>query len=768
MAAQYDQLGNYLGDWETEEERRKREEELANRTVSTQEITTYGDGTVERTTTEEMAPAIQPVAIKPVQQMPVAQPVSPETFQRMVQVESGGRDFTAQGQPVTSPKGALFAAQVMPQTAAQPGFGVRPAQAQTPEEYNRVGQEYHQAMLKQFGGDEQKAAAAYNAGPGRVQQAEAQAQQTGGSWTDYLPKETMQYLGKVFNNLIPSAEAGTLPQAPAQAQPQQTRAQQQMAIVTGQAQAQPSQAAPTSTTGIEAYQTAQDDPMKLLALRNDEKAPAWIRERAGARAYELMSTEIQQKQGADQAKSLLTAAAQGDRKASNTIARELQNQDGSWLKMILLGFISPQLAGEEAVKLGFGNKWTQGYDAQGNAALIQVNAKGLPLKGYDSKGTELSAESLPAYMTGGKRNLDIVGGTYVNDKTGEVGRVVTDKNTGRSYIQTDAGMKPMSGFRPQSSTGTLADMRSRAIQDLNIKLQGKGVEEQMQILRPYNQMLVQNGYPAVQPAEVGINVPQIGGGTAAPAGQAPQAAGPVAPTQAAAAPQAAGGVAAAPRMPTAPAQVAQAGAGMGGRPTGPQMESAAAGQKKFATDTAEDLAKVQANQTKNEQTSDYLLAKMDELITHPGFSVSVGATVQPYFQHIPGTDKADWYSRFSEVKGQTFLQAFETLRGGGQITEAEGKAATEALTRMKTSQSEKEFKAAADDFMNTVKRSVDRNRAKLGQEPKYGVKPETEISAEKREGKAKPMSAEDRKALEWVRNNPDDPRAAEIKRRLGL
>jgi len=70
--------------------------------------------------------------------------------------------------------------------------------------------------------------------------------------------------------------------------------------------------------------------------------------------------------------------------------------------------------------------------------------------------------------------------------------------------------------------------------------------------------------------------------------------------------------------------------------------------------------------------------------------------------------------------------------------------------------------------MNTVKRSVDRNRAKLGQEPKYGVKPETEISAEKREGKAKPMSAEDRKALEWVRNNPDDPRAAEIKRRLGL
>ena len=136
MAAQYDALGNYLGDWETEEERRKREEEEANRTVHTQETKTYGDGTVERTTTEELRPAVQPVAVKPVQQMPVAQPVtqpvSPDTFARMIQAESRGQNFNAQGQPLTSPKGALFAAQVMPATAAQPGFGVRPAQAQTP------------------------------------------------------------------------------------------------------------------------------------------------------------------------------------------------------------------------------------------------------------------------------------------------------------------------------------------------------------------------------------------------------------------------------------------------------------------------------------------------------------------------------------------------------------------------------------------------------------------------------------------------------------
>lgn len=609
MAAQYDQLGNYIGDFETEEERRKREEEQARQTVSTQTITTAADGT-------------QTVTTKQVAQPTVAAPISPETYQRMIQAESGGQNFTPQGQPLTSPKGAMFAAQVMPATAAQPGFGVRPAQAQTPEEYNRVGQEYYQALLKKYNGNEQLAAAAYNMGPGAV---DKNIQRNQGQFNvAQAPRETQGYLNKVFQgagqaitNMFPSAQAGTLPQPQAGAgrgtmgMPQvfpeegvavatgrgvqgtmDTPAQRQMAIVTGQAQQQTQPATSAIQPYIEMYQRDQDDPLQMLALRGDTSAPEFIRKRAGDRARELMEQEYKKSEAERQAKELVLAAGQGDRKASNTIAKELQSQEGSWIKMLLLGFISPQLAGEEAVKLGFGNKWTQGYDAQGNAALIQVNAKGLPLKGYDSKGNELAAESLPAFMTGGKRNLDIVGGTYVNDTTGEVGRVVTDKNTGRSYIQTDTGMKPMSGFRPQSSQGTLADMRTRAIQDLNIKLQGKGVEEQMQILRPYNQMLVQNGFQPVQPAEVGIRVPQVGGGAAAPvAPAAPQAgvaapAAPAAPVAPQTAPAAAPATAPQVLQQPAPAAPATAGAGMGGRPTAAQMEAVKTG----ATTAAKEIS----------------------------------------------------------------------------------------------------------------------------------------------------------------------------------
>ena len=68
-----------------------------------------------------------------------------------VQAESGGRDFNADGSIVTSPKGAMGRAQVMPATAANPGFGVRPADKKVmagndknaiASELNRVGNEY--------------------------------------------------------------------------------------------------------------------------------------------------------------------------------------------------------------------------------------------------------------------------------------------------------------------------------------------------------------------------------------------------------------------------------------------------------------------------------------------------------------------------------------------------------------------------------------------------------------------------------------------------
>ena len=60
MAYQYDQLGNVIGEYESEEERRAREQQELNDTaVQTQEIKTYGDGTQEVITKQEIPPELQ-------------------------------------------------------------------------------------------------------------------------------------------------------------------------------------------------------------------------------------------------------------------------------------------------------------------------------------------------------------------------------------------------------------------------------------------------------------------------------------------------------------------------------------------------------------------------------------------------------------------------------------------------------------------------------------------------------------------------------------
>ena len=107
-------------------------------------------------------------------------------------IESGGRRYGKDGQLLTSPKGAQGEMQVMPYTASDPGFGVAPARDSSPEELARVGRDYLDAMVKRYG-DRDKALAAYNAGPGAVDDA---IKKGGNDWLSMLPNETQKYVGK--------------------------------------------------------------------------------------------------------------------------------------------------------------------------------------------------------------------------------------------------------------------------------------------------------------------------------------------------------------------------------------------------------------------------------------------------------------------------------------------------------------------------------------------------------------------------------------------
>lgn len=764
MAYQYDEMGNVVGEYESDEERRRRLAAEAAQQPVKQTITYNADGTSEVTIKGT------PEALSPMNpNMPtVSGPVSPdETFRRMQQIESGNRDFDAQGRPITSPAGAMFRNQVMPATAAAPGYGIRPAAAQTPEEYNRVGEEYYQAMLKKFGGNQAAAAAAYNAGPGRVQQnMQANAGQLN---PQQLPRETQGYLqklGQAVGNMFPSAQAGTLPpqaSAPvAQTPPASTwqgqtnefggmedrpktfadyalglgRSNQGIRMPGAPQLGQPPQ--DQTAQLINRYQEIQDRPEELIKLgfSTDASVPEFLRDRAKNRTAELIT----------QQREMATAKQQIPNMSESEIARALREKTtgGSYLKAALFGMLGMDVSAQaEAAKLGIGRETFTTVNNE--PAIVKMAANGTPIEGYNAQtGKKLTSQELVAAAQNAtvQKGTEVEAGTYL-DPTGRVpGNWVLERRPGGSvYRQVGTGSiataEQANALRKTGVQGTLGDQRAKLIQEANIKLQGKAGEEAMAIQREYNKLLVGQGLAPMQPNETPISAPQIAGG---PAPAAPAA--PVAP--AAAAPV--GGPAVPAAMPTpAPA----GGVAVGGpRPTASQIAATAEQQKQEAQEVGVDLGKIRTNFGKSKDAATRLINQAEELITDPGFSVSVGASAQPFFQYIPGSDRATWAAKHEEVVGQTFLTAIESLKGMGALSDKEGAAATAAISRLKnTSQNEESFKAAVKELQFIVKRGVDRNAEKLGREKPFGTS-EPEVGTEELSPQARARAEIERRKKE--------------------
>lgn len=83
--------------------------------------------------------------------------------------------------------------QVMPATARDPGFGLRPANPNDPADMNRLGRQYRAVMERRYGGDLARMWAAYNAGPRRV---DAAVKRHGPNWLAAMPAETRAYVAK--------------------------------------------------------------------------------------------------------------------------------------------------------------------------------------------------------------------------------------------------------------------------------------------------------------------------------------------------------------------------------------------------------------------------------------------------------------------------------------------------------------------------------------------------------------------------------------------
>lgn len=111
----------------------------------------------------------------------------------------------------TSPKGAIGPAQLMPGTIPEAAqlAGVDPRLVATDHAANlAAGEAYYKKQLSDFG-DPALAAAAYNAGPGRVRAALQQGGPQG--WIQHVPAETQAYVQKVMGGGQGQAPAGGYP-----------------------------------------------------------------------------------------------------------------------------------------------------------------------------------------------------------------------------------------------------------------------------------------------------------------------------------------------------------------------------------------------------------------------------------------------------------------------------------------------------------------------------------------------------------------------------
>ncbi|MEG3078867.1 transglycosylase SLT domain-containing protein [Halomonas sp. 5021] len=174
---------------------------------------------------------------------------------RMVQQESGGQQFGRDGQPLTSSRGAIGIAQVMPGTASEAarmaGLEWDEDRYRNDPEYNlALGRAYFDAQVEKYG-DPALAAAAYNAGPGRVDawlRENGDPRADGVSHEEWIARIPIEETRGYVRNVTRGARAETLQRS------------EQMAVLNSY----PSGVREAATEGLEAVWKQQDQQLSEL------------------------------------------------------------------------------------------------------------------------------------------------------------------------------------------------------------------------------------------------------------------------------------------------------------------------------------------------------------------------------------------------------------------------------------------------------------------------------------------------------------------------
>jgi hypothetical protein len=449
---------------EEEELKRKREQEIANTAVHTEERKVYGDGTQEITTKREIPAEVSaPVNPNQIQLQPAPQP-KPQ-FDRnayntsIAQQESGNRADIGYHDRTKSSAYGVFG-------ITAPAYqDARRRDPSLPEDITQATQEQqtraqniitdNNARFLQSKGVEATPgvlAAAHFTGANGLHKYLTQKDEQGRPYISPqaqaanggYDKAAAIINGRLNGQAMPASGATQQPQPqPAPVSPEELARQQYSlatnntgmgirapGIAAGQPVAQP-------TTNYQTlFQEKQDNINGLTQLIEDANTPEYLKRRSADRRYELVNNAYME----EKAKAKIPTMTQPEiAKAMTTTPKD---DEGSWLKFLLLGFISPQLAGAEAIKLGLApTKWETATitDENGKETSVEVQrrADGKVLQGnITGTDTKLTAEQLGQASEGilGKGVHVTKVETRINPNTNEVVSVQTLSNGKQKFL----------------------------------------------------------------------------------------------------------------------------------------------------------------------------------------------------------------------------------------------------------------------------------------------------------------------------------------------
>jgi len=136
-------------------------------------------------------------------------------------------------------------------------------------------------------------------------------------------------------------------------------------------------------------------------------------------------------------------------------------------------------------------------------------------------------------------------------------------------------------------------------------------------------------------------------------------------------------------------------------------------------DLGKDTAAAKATLPNVVQSANSLVGVLDSILKDPYLDNMTG----PVSGRMPNLSarSQDIQSKIDQVMGKTFLQAFNSLRGGGAITEIEGQKATQSLNRLQNTkvgteawvQAAQEFRQDVLDLVDIARRKAAGNYAPL-------------------------------------------------------